>query len=141
MKKNGFTWIDVLIALMIVAIMAAVAIPNLIRTRMNSNELTVPGNLRAVVAAEVAFQAAHGWYTSSFDELTQAKPAFLEGDWFNPRKGYKFSLSGTGDSFKVTAEPANLVRSGQRYFFVDESGVVRFSVSGPADNQSPVVDR
>ena len=140
MRKNGFTFIELMLILVIIAILALVVISGIMRQQTKNNELVAIGNLRLIVAAELAFQAANGKYASSFDELTKAKPPF-EGDWYKARRGYKFSLSGSDVTFAITANPTapDSSSTGPRHFFVNEAGVIRFSVNGPADSASPVL--
>jgi type IV pilus assembly protein PilA len=70
-----------MIVVAIIAIIAAIAIPNLLRSRMQSNESSAIGNLRTVIGAQVAYNAANSVYTTSFADLTGATPSYLDGDW------------------------------------------------------------
>jgi prepilin-type N-terminal cleavage/methylation domain-containing protein len=137
MKKNtGFTLIELMIVVAIIAIIAAIAIPNLLRSRMQSNESASIGNLRTINGAEVAFHSANNQYAITFDELTTATPPFLDGDWAAAKSGYNFVLGGTVNNFSANADPVVAGTTGNRYFFVDASGVLRFSTTGTADVSS-----
>jgi len=133
-KTTGFTLIELMIVVAIIAIIAAIAIPNLLRSRIQSNESSAIGNCRTVTGAEVGYNSANGIYTASFDELASPPgggPAFLEGTWGGPKNGYLFALSGDTDCFELDATPAT-TRSGIRGFFTDCSGVIRASTTGDA---------
>ena len=137
MKKNaGFTLIELMIVVAIIAIIAAIAIPNLLRSRMQSNESATIGNLRTINGAEVAFHSANNQYAITFDALTTALPPFLDGNWAAAKSGYNFALAGTVDNFMANADPTTVGTTGNRYFYVDASGVLRFSTAGAADASS-----
>lgn len=133
MKKNaGFTLIELMIVVAIIAIIAAIAIPNLLRSRMQSNESSAIGNLRTVNGAEVAFHSANNQYAITFDQLTTATPPFLDGNWAATKSGYDFTLGGAVSNFAANAAPNVAGTTGNRYFFVDASGVIRYSTAGAA---------
>ncbi|MBX3176765.1 MAG: prepilin-type N-terminal cleavage/methylation domain-containing protein [Candidatus Hydrogenedentes bacterium] len=130
MKKSnkGFTLIELMIVVAIIAIIAAIAIPNLLRSRMQSNESSAIGNLRTIVGSEVAYHAANYVYTAQFADLTGATPPFLDGTWDGTTKsGYNFVLGGDGNNFTANANAAAYGTTGSKGFFTDASGVIRFA--------------
>ena len=135
MKKSnrGFTLIELMIVVAIIAIIAAIAIPNLLRSRMQSNESSAIGNLRTIVGSEVAYHAANYMYTAAFADLTGATPAFLDGNWDGTTKsGYDYTLGGDANSFTANADAAVIGTTGNKGFFTDSSGVIRYENGGPA---------
>ncbi len=137
MKKNkGFTLIELMIVVAIIAIIAAIAIPNLLRSRMQSNESSAIGNLRTIVGAEAAFHAANYQYAIDFADLTGATPSFLDGDWGVPKSGYNFVLGGTVQNFTANANAVEYGVTGGKGFFTDASGVIRYADGADADATS-----
>jgi type IV pilus assembly protein PilA len=150
MKNKGFTLIELMIVVAIIAIIAAIAIPNLLRSRLQSNESAAIGNLRTVVGSQTAFAAAERGYADDLNNLMTpaAGPAYLDID-LTPAtgvQGYVYALvaapgaaavvSASGvaafEDFNCTAVPSNQDVSGIRGFFVDASGVIRFTPDGSA---------
>jgi type IV pilus assembly protein PilA len=139
MSKKGFTLIELMIVVAIIAIIAAIAIPNLLRSRMQSNESAAIGNCRTVVGAQVAYHAANYAYSADFDSLTGATPSFLDGNWAGAKNGYTYTMGGGGTSFTVNADPELMDTTGSKGFFTDASGVIRFAVGAAADaTSSPI---
>ncbi len=132
--KKGFTLIELMIVVAIIAIIAAIAIPNLLRSRIQSNESAAIGNLRTVLGAQNAYNSANGTFAVDFNALTNATPAFLDGNWTgaNGKNGYLFPMAGVAQTFTCNANPSLYQTTGNRSFFVNETGVIRFNLVGSA---------
>lgn len=136
----GYLWI---VGIPIILIIAAIAIPNLLRARMAANESSAIGSLRTLVAAEATYAAVHPGqgYTCSLKDLTEA--GSITGPLATGEKnGYAFQLSacsatteaGANVKYQVVAYPVRVNQTGVRAFCSDESAVTKVDPSGSAQS-------
>ena len=151
-KQKGFSLIELLIVVAIILIIAAIAIPNLLRSKMAANESSAVGSLRTITTSEVTYSTTYGTgYTNLINLSTPAAgcagataasaclvDSVLGG---GTKSGYTITAvaaNGAGTtanpfvSFNSGAQPVAPGQSGQRTFCGDESGVLRFDITGAA---------
>ena len=154
MKKNqkGFSLIELLIVVAIILIIAAIAIPNLLRSRMAANEASAVGSIRSVNTAAVTYSSTYPsvGYPSSLAVLgpataaTSATSDLIDSVLASGTKsGYVFVLTpGTGTpltGYSVTGDAVAQNTSGTRGFYSDQSGVIRYNtVNGATSASSPL---
>src|SRR5262249_37937450 len=143
--QKGFSLIELLIVVAIILIIAAIAIPNLIKSKMAANESSAVGSLRTITTANIAYSTACPavGFAATLSELQAgANCAAATNEIDNTlsagtKSGYSFTYTkGTGTpltQFSTTADPIT-TSSGTRHFFVDESGVIRVNSTGTAKN-------
>jgi len=152
MGRKGFTLVEIMIVVAIIALLAAIAIPNLLRARLNANETAALGALHTIAAVSTSYHDVN--YVGGTS--THTYPATLAGfgaaanapgpAYIDPvletgiKQGYLFVYAGTPNAYTCTANPQTPNVSGERYFFVDESGVVRWAKGGAAGLGSPPVE-
>jgi prepilin-type N-terminal cleavage/methylation domain-containing protein len=152
-KQKGFSLIELLIVVAIILIIAAIAIPNLLRARIAANESSAVGSLRTIVTTNSQFATTYGQgyapalanlgppaggcpgNTAVYATACLIDPVLSAGT----KSGYTFATvanTGAGTTispftgFEATANPLNIGTTGQRSFCADQSGVIHFSATG-----------
>ena len=155
MKKNqkGFSLIELLIVVAIILIIAAIAIPNLLRSRMAANEASAVGSIRSINTAAVTYSSTYpaAGYPQTLKQLAPATGASsTSADLIDSvlasgtKSGYMFSMAAIGSGtpltgYSVGGDPVAQNTSGTRGFYSNQSGVIRyFSASGAASSDSPL---
>jgi len=151
-KQKGFSLIELLIVVAIILIIAAIAIPNFLRSKMASNEASAVSSLRTINTAEVAYFSTYSnqGYSVDLASLGGIAPCavattaaaclvdnVLAGASVAPGKtGYRFNYApGAGGGIVTTYTVSGLPvtpASGQRGFFTDQTGVLRYATTGVA---------
>ena len=132
--RKGFTLVEIMIVVAIIVLLAAIAIPNLLRARVNANQSAAAAALHTLSTSAQSYRGAKPSYPTVLASLTAETPPYIDNVLGSGSKqGYSFVLTGLTNSFTATASPDIFGTTGARYFFVDESGVIRYSdVSGTA---------
>ena len=139
-KAQGFTLVEIMIVVAVIVLLAAIAIPGLLRSRLNANEATAITSLKTISWAATTYRAANPSYPTNLSELSVAIPAYVDSVLGSGLKqGYTFTLIGDVNTFNATAVPSEPNITGVRGFFVDTSGVIRASANGSADSSSPSI--
>jgi prepilin-type N-terminal cleavage/methylation domain-containing protein len=99
MNKKGFTLVEIMIVVAIIGLLAAIAIPNLLRARLNANESAAKGSLRTVSTAMESYRAAQStpMYPGALTDLSAANPPYIDDTLAaGAKQGYGFVLAGGG---------------------------------------------
>jgi prepilin-type N-terminal cleavage/methylation domain-containing protein len=147
-KQKGFSLIELLIVVAIILIIAAIAIPNLIRSKMAANEASAVASLRTYNTSIVAFSTTYGTDPTALSNLGPATtPSSTSADLVDSllgatapiKSGYDFTYSYTSASpvtqYNIVSVPQS-TSTGQRKFYTDQSGVIWQTTDGTAPTSS-----
>jgi type IV pilus assembly protein PilA len=160
-KQKGFSLIELLIVVAIILIIAAIAIPNLLRSRMAANEASAVGSIRTINTAAISFNSSYGdGFPPNLSSIgtTGSTVSCQNAEYLDAllttgtKSGYTFKLvhgvtvlatfpagctAGYSDGYVTTATPVTAGTTGQRAFCSDASGVIRFNATGTAAFTAP----
>jgi len=146
-KQKGFSLIELLIVVAIILIIAAIAIPNLLRAKISANESSAVNSIRVINSAMISYASSYPTvgYASSLAVLggiTPCTPSSTTACLIDSvlaggnKSGYTFTAVGAGGppatAYYATGVPASLNQTGIRSFCSFEDGVIRVQPSGAA---------
>lgn len=128
----------------IIALLTAFTVPSYLRSRINSAETSAIISCRAINVGCQSFYGANPAraYPAALSDLTAPTPPYLDAVLGGGTKqGYQFVYTQLDTQhFEVRGAPVTPGVTGARFFYVDQTGVVRVNVSGPAGPADPPVE-
>lgn len=151
--QRGFSLIELLIVVAVILVIAAIAIPNFIRSRMRANEASAVSNLRNITTANTVYLTTYGaGFADSLAQLggnaviVDASAAGLIDSVLSSgvKTGYTFTYTVTATDprgevvgYSVNADPSNVGATGMTYFFTNQSCIIRQNTTVQAGVTDP----
>jgi type IV pilus assembly protein PilA len=152
-SNAGFSLIELLVVVSVILIIASIAIPNYMKSKMRANEASAVQNLRNIATAELVYSTTYGIDFS--DNLLKLSGATVIPDQNNAglidevlasgvKQGYIITYAaitvdaqGHPSTYSISADPQIPGSTGQRHFYADQSCVIRSNDSAPAGPSDP----
>jgi len=146
---RAFSLIELLIVVAVILVIAAIAIPNLMRSRVAANQASAVGSLHVLNTAEATYSSTYGGYSPTLGYLGPPSTGTMPvpsgaglidsilsggsaGATESSKSGYTFTYSpGVADpsgriySYSITADPITPGSSGYNHYYTDQIGVIR----------------
>lgn len=135
-RQRGFSLIELLIVIAIILVILSIALPQMGKARMHSQEMAAIAEVRTINQAEVQYQSQFGTYATV---LSQLGPPTSTGAAEGPQaaglipgnlaggsaSGYNFTVTQSPTGYAVTAVPRSFGSTGRRTFYSDQSAIIR----------------
>ncbi|MGA2813621.1 MAG: prepilin-type N-terminal cleavage/methylation domain-containing protein [Candidatus Acidiferrum sp.] len=144
--SRGFSLIELLIVVAIILIIAAIAIPNLLRAKISANEASAVSSIHSINTAEIAYSSANPLigFSVALADLGPAAGGYIDATLASGSKsGYNFTYVQTAgapsNGYTFNADPQQRGVTGQRSFYSDQNNVTHFDPSNPATAASLIL--
>ena len=144
-SHRGFSLIELLLVVAVILIIAAIAVPNFLRSRLRANEASSVASLRVINTAAVTYSITYPdlGFPAQLTTLGGANPCTASSTQSclidnvlaqGTKAGYNFVWTGDGlvpsVNFIITSAPQVIGSSGQRMFCTDQTGVIHYDPTG-----------
>jgi len=145
-SPRGFTLIEVMIVVAIISILAALAIMSMLRSRLNANEMAAIASLRTISTGAQNYyaRASPHAYPAELNDLgdPDSNPPYIDELLASGEKqGYLLVYTYVSDDvYTCRANPKTPGKTGNRYFYVDDTGRITANASAEAGPNDPMVE-
>ena len=126
-NKQGFTLVELMIAIGIVVLLAALSINSLLRSKITANEAAAIKTLKTLHSAFASYRTVSPTYPDKLSVLGTENPPYIDSTLATTRRrrGYVFDVErADSNTFQLSASPVNQGITGKRFFYIEEAGTI-----------------
>ena len=124
MRLKGFTMVEIMVVVGIIALLATIAVPNLLKARITANESNAKATLKTISTALETYALSNGTYPLLTTSLLGQAPPYLNKDYFSAvQSGYNYKATLAAYTYSILATPQS-TSQGQTSFTMATGGVL-----------------
>jgi prepilin-type N-terminal cleavage/methylation domain-containing protein len=154
-RSAGFTLIELLIVVAVIMVIAGIAIPNFVRSKMRANEAGAVANMRTITSASVVYNTTYGiGFSPDLASLggNPTAPSASQAGLIDSvlatgvKSGYVYTYTvlstdaaGNTMAYSLNADPLQPGQTGDKHFYTDQTCVIHYNPGGTAGTSDPPI--